>query len=625
MNRINLTSEQCSVVDHDEGAILVRAGPGSGKTRVLIERIKRLLEKEGQRTNILALTFSNRAGNEMIERLSDIPNLSERAFVGTIHSFCFSVLSDRGFEIGVSEPISILNSSNGRIKIFKKAIGKNCILSSYFDKIDPKKREKSIDDYFQKIELYRRNLKPFDIINEKIERELYSSYNAEILNNHVLGFDDLIFYTYFLFKEHEEIAEIYRNSYKFIMIDEAQDLSEAHYKLITILCGKSFRNIMMVGDSRQSIYGFAGSGPKYMKQFRNDFGAKELFLTHNFRSSDAVLKAAKCLFPKDDVIGELKDKGRIHIIKAQDREEEAKEVYTYLKSTIEESVKSILTELSWGRCAILARNNYILKDIKKILIDQNVPFYEKNNDIYQNESNTFSELELCLNLLANPNDSLSLEELLEKLAGTHYRNNLSRKFNNGEHLIRELIKLRQGTNSDLVLDSILNIIPLKNDFDMRPCINYLKTHAKNFNYNQEKENFLSDLKHWETNWDHYLQKNGSSRNGINSFLASFALGELNISNSGDLGLLTFHSSKGLEFDAVAVIGMEEGIIPDYRCKSEMEIEEERRIAYVAITRAKKILLLSYAETRKTIGGSYTYNKPSRFLDEIRTNNMVGEE
>lgn len=614
----DLSVKQSEAVNHDEGALLVTAGPGSGKTRVLTERIRRLLSKTDENFHVLALTYSNKAANEMRERLSSIRNIEERSFIGTIHSFCIEVLKSKGVHIGIKEPFSILQNSDDKRFFILEAVKNDLVISNEFNVLDKREVERKINYFANKISYYKKYLIIPESLEEGIEKQIYKAYNTELLNSHMMDFDDLIYYSYQLFINFPKIANLYRKQYKYILIDEAQDLSSAHYAFLKSLCGEEFTNVMMVGDKNQSIYGFNGSSPKYMFEFLKDFHAKKIELVENFRSSKAVVAAARSIFPDYKVEGKLPIKGAIKILRGNNEEDESIKVFNYFQNLLEQNSEYIEGKLSWSRCAILARNRYVFTQIKELLRKNNVPFYERTSSIYQSESELMKEFESCLHLLANPNDIIHLEFLKKNWIGTEL-SEIIKNAKDGNELLSKAIEIEISSQTNIVISAIKKVIPVKRHFDLIEALDSLKNNNEKIYGDNERENFLRDLEHWIDNWTNFIRKHSPEQYNINSFITSVALGETNISTPEGLALLTLHSSKGLEFDVVSIMGMVEGIIPDYRADSKEKFDEEKRNIFVAITRSKRLLLFSYPEKRNMPWGSTVSTIPSQFLEDIRKN------
>ena len=615
---LNLSEEQSNVVKHEEGALLVIAGPGAGKTRVLTERIKRLLNRDEKKFHILALTFTNKAANEMKERLSEVPNLQDRTFIGTIHSFCKDVLLKRGMFLGIKDPIGILQGLEEQKGLIYEAINNDSFLKTKFDGMyNTKERSKFISDMLSYISEQKLNMITPEMLPQSTEREVYEAYNLELSKSHLLDFNDLLLNTYLLFTKFPKIANLYRKQYEYIFIDEAQDLSKSHYELLKALCVKEFKNVMMVGDKNQSIYGFNGSSPEYMDLFQKDFDAKKIELTKNFRSSKAVVKAAKCLFKDYNVNEQLPIQGSIKLIVSPDEKSEAKSVLDYIKDKIQNGDDSLEMKVSWDKFAILGRNRYVFKHIVELLKAEKIPFYERLSNDFQYESDIMREFECCIFLLSNPFDIIHKNILIKQWGIKNMDLTLTENVSNGVDLIKKLKSLTTSKTSMIVYKAIESILYKNDDFNLRPALKFLNSYSSEIIDENERFIFTKDLEDYELKWNNFLRKQEGGYHNISSFLSSIALGETDSGKKDGIGILTLHSSKGLEFDVVVIIGMVEGIFPDYRANTHKKLDEERRNAFVAITRSRRLLVLSYPETRVMPWGAELRSTPSRFLEEIK--------
>ncbi len=332
---VRLTEIQQQVVAHGEGAILVVAGPGSGKTRVLTERVRRLLDDPTQHFRVLALTFTNKAANEMIERLDDVPDIRKRAFVGTLHSFCMEVLANRGRPIGVEGLPNIFESFDDRKQVLANAVRSDPRLSALLkDAGDTKEQQRTLGRWQGRISELKNSLVLPSMVDDEDERALYEAYDAELRASAALDYDDLLLLTYRLFEERPKVADYYQRQYRYICIDEAQDLNEAQYRLLVGLCGSDFKNVLMVGDPKQAIYVWNGADPKYLDLFERDFSAKKITLTENFRCSKTVVAAARRLDSSYTVEGQLPVQGAVELIECDDEPDEAQAVVEKLQTLL---------------------------------------------------------------------------------------------------------------------------------------------------------------------------------------------------------------------------------------------------------------------------------------------------
>jgi DNA helicase-2/ATP-dependent DNA helicase PcrA len=613
-----LTPIQQKVVAHGEGAILVVAGPGSGKTRVLTERVRRLLEEDTQHFRVLALTFTNKAANEMVERLGDVPDIRQRAFIGTLHSFCMEVLANRGKHVGIEGLPNIFESFDDRKQVLANAVRSDPRLGRRLREArDPKEQKDLLNRWLERISDLKNSLMLPDMVEDDGERALYECYDAELRASGAVDYDDLLLLTYRLFVERPKIAEFYQRQYKYICIDEAQDLNEAQYRLLVSLCGSEFKNVLMVGDPKQAIYVWNGADPKYLDLFERDFGAKKITLTDNFRCSRKVVAAAQRLDPSYCVEGQLPVMGAVEVIASDDEAEEAQEVVSKIKALVFEGHPDIEGDITLGRCAVLGRNRFVFKALEEELKSEGLSFYKKfSAAAYQSESDIFEEFELALRILANPRDRLHLGILAKAWKVTLEEIDRIEETVGSAPLkiIQTLVEKARGGNAQAVMNAITAMRWTGDDFKFSNALGKIEEFANTLP-EEDRELVLQDSNEWRKHWDYYIRSEPAGARSTTSFLGQVALGTTQQPKDDGLALLTVHSAKGMEFDVVFMIGMTEGTFPDYRAKGHA-LEEERRRAFVAITRSKRLLYLTYPKTKVMSWGAVKMQQPSRYISEL---------
>ena len=615
---VRLTPIQRQVVAHGDGAILVVAGPGSGKTRVLTERVRRLLDDTTQHFRVLALTFTNKAANEMIEPLDDVPDIRKRAFVGTLHSFCMEVLANRGKPIGVDGLPNIFQSFDDRKQVLANAVRSDPRLSALLKAAgDAKEQQRTLGRWLERISELKNSLVLPSMVDDEDERSLYESFDAGLRASAALDYDDLLLLTYRLFSERPKVAEYYQRQYRYICVDEAQDLNEAQYRLLVSLCGSEFKNVMVVGDPKQAIYVFNGADPKYLDAFEREFGAKRITLTDNFRCSRTVVAAAQRLDSSYCVEGQLPVQGAVELIECDDEPSEALAVVSKIKSLLQTGHADIEGEISLGRCAVLGRNRFVFGALEEELKNQSLSFYKKISlAVYQSESDIVKQFELALRLLANPRDQLHLGALAKAwgpqiaetdlLAGTLRSDPLA--------LVQTLAKKAQKGCFQAVMDAITAMQWTGDDFRFLSALTTIEGFAKNLS-EEDRALVLQDTREWRKHWDYYIRSEPGGLHSVSSFLGQVALGATQQPTEDGLPLLTVHSAKGMEFDVVFLIGMTEGTFPDYRAKGR-SLEEEGRSAFVAVTRSKRLLYVTYPKTRVMPWGATKIQQPSRYISAL---------
>lgn len=610
---MKLSNKQEQIVKHVEGAILVKAGPGSGKTRVLIERIKHLLLSK-KRCKILALTFSNLAADEMKNRLKEdtlISDLAENVTVGTIHSFCLDLVQSRGNLIGLGKELMIFESNSDQLSILRDVFSSDPQLMTIL-----KSKEKPTAFLQKCLSLISEQKKKF-ISPEMCEMNepfpvIYREYNERLLSQNALDFDDILFFAYKILTENPSVVNLYTSLYKFVCVDEAQDLNFAQYQVIKALCGDKCKNIMLVGDENQSIYGFNGSDSTLMSEkFVKDFKPTIYLLNENYRSAKTIVNFANKLGNYDSVSNYVYS-GELKAYSFSDEKDEAQFVLDRIKELLASGHPDIENGLSYDSFSVIARNKYVLSPLETIFSELNIPFvYKKSSNGLENESDYMKVFELGIRILLNPKDIVHL---------------------------RELCKITDRKSSEIVSDdnsiAILTQAIENTVFtDLLPCFQSLNKEEMNFSKvllqlkeqlpasmsDEERYLIINDIEQWDKHWKKYSGQVQRENRTLLSFRNYISLGKTqDTSSSKGVSLLTAHMSKGLQYDVVFVIGLSEGTFPDYRAVSAggSEMEQEKNNMYVAVTRAKRLCYLSYPRSKKMPWGDNKWQTPSRFLKDI---------
>lgn len=606
--KTRLSPEQQEVVTHVDGSLLVEAGPGSGKTRVLTERIRNLLTNVPGHFRILALTFTNKAADEMKDRLQDLGDARERAFIGTLHSFCLELLTERGKLVGVEGVPNIFEQFKDRKDVLLRAIEDDPLLSDEIAEIEEAKdRNRQVDKWLAGISHAKSHPITCAVIEDELIKRVIDGYEAGMRACNAYDFDDLLLLTYRLLAGNPRLADLYRRLYRFVCIDEAQDMNEAQYAVICALCSEGYENLMMVGDPRQSIYGFNTSSPEYMERFGTDFGAKRIELTANYRSSKAVVSLAQSLDPNYMVAMQLPIEGEAKVIMGLDEQDEARQIVDELQRLFAEGHRDVEGGVEPSKCAILGRTRFALLAVESELKGRNVAYYKRLSANHENESELVDGFQLALRVLANPRDRLHTAALAKKWKVAEPVADLA----GYAQSLRAMASVANTPDAKAICDAVDTVSPGQARLSLMPGLKILEARADRLS-EPDRLAIYEDVAVFRQEWDQYLRAASGSAS-LSGFLSSKALGNTQKAAREGVALLTVHSSKGLEFDVVFLAGMAEGTFPDWRATGGKEQAEEGRNAFVAVTRSKRLLYLSYPATRVMPWGGTRRQVRSRFL------------
>lgn len=612
---MNLSPKQSQIVNHIDGALLVKAGPGSGKTRVLTERVKNLLSKK-RRGKVLALTFSNMAAEEMRTRLGNDPNVGDaidRVTIGTIHSFCLDIIQSRGYLIGLHPDISLFENENDRLAILRSVISDETEFGMLLRRKD--KPEEFIRNFLVAIAGQKRNLISPELcsIDEPFPT-VYQRYNDVLKNQNAMDFDDILFFAYRILAENHDVTKLYNSIYRFVCIDEAQDLNYAQYRVIHSLCGSDFRNIMMVGDENQSIYAFNGSSSKYMSDcFVCDFHPTIYTLNENFRSAKQIILFANTLTGNTEDISKYVYDGELSATAYTDEITEAKEICSKLENLMSMGHKDIEKELAYEDFAIIARNKYVFSQIETMFTERNIPFYyKKTQSGISYETDFIEAFDLILRLLMNPRDIYHRNMLCKLVSGE--------ALEVLEHLdVKTLVEQILHNSQYAWLKEVLDHISVNNILNFDRVIASLRENIPKDLPDEDRYLIEKDICEWEKHWNIFKSHVARENRTLISFRNAISLGKTQeITSEKGVALLTAHMSKGLEFEVVFVIGLSEGTFPDYRAvrNGEGALSQEKNNMYVAVTRAKRLCYLSYPKVKRMPWGDDKMQLPSRYVENI---------
>lgn len=632
-----LNDKQYEAVVNTEGPCLVIAGAGSGKTKVLTHKIAYLIgEKQVKPWNILAITFTNKAANEMKERIGNlVGDVAADIWMGTFHSICVRILRRFIDRIGFDSSFIIFDTSDQRtlVKACIKSIGlddKMFTDRSVLSEISNAKNEMLEPDQYT----VRAN---GDFRKEKIAL-VYEMYQKRLKENNAIDFDDIINYTIKILMENTDILEYYSDKFHYVLVDEYQDTNKAQFTLVTMLASKN-GNITVVGDNDQGIYSFRGADISNILNFERDFpGTKIIKLEQNYRCTGNILKAANAVIKNNEVTykKELWTENEVGNLPAVYSAKNEYDEGTYIAQQIEHLRRE--EYYKYSDFAILYRMNTQSRAIEEILRRESIP-YKIIGGLKFYERKEIKDIISYLRLIQNPSDNLSLKRIINEPKRGIGKTSLDKieelSINSGVPMY-EIIKNaeqyglnRVFLNSREFVNAIEELRAKKDDIKISDLI---KEILKKSGYTQalENENTIEAENRIE-NLDEFLTvaiefEDESADNKLSDFLEGITLSS-DIDNMEEaeetVTLMTLHSAKGLEFPVVFLVGMEEGIFPGYKSIGEpKELEEERRLCYVGITRAKEHLFLTCSKQR-TIFGSTSCNQVSRFLREIPSDLLDG--
>ena len=634
-----LNDKQYEAVTNTEGPCLVIAGAGSGKTKVLTHKIAYLIkEKDVKPWNILSITFTNKAANEMKERIVNlVGDVATDIWMGTFHSICVRILRRFIDRIGFDNSFIIFDTSD------QKTLVKNCLKDLGID--DKLFNDRSVLSEISNAKNEMLTPESYaarangDFRKEKIST-VYELYQKRLKENNAIDFDDIINYTIEILQDNEDIREYYCDKFKYILVDEYQDTNKAQFMLVKILASK-YKNITVVGDNDQGIYSFRGADISNILNFEKDFpGTKIIKLEQNYRCTGNILKAANAVIKNNEVkykkeLWTQNEEGNLPKVYQADNEyDEA--------SYIVEQIEHLRREeyYKYKDFAVLYRMNTQSRAIEDILRRENIP-YKIIGGLKFYERKEIKDLIAYLRLIQNHNDNLSLRRIInepKRGIGKTSLDKIELISNDTGESMYEIIKRADEFGLNRVFlnsrEFVNTIEELSAKKDELPISELIKQVLKKSGYTKalqnentiEAENRIENLDEFLTVAIEFEEE--EVENGLREFLEGITLSSDidELEESDDyVTLMTLHSAKGLEFPVVFLVGMEEGIFPGYKSISEpRELEEERRLCYVGITRAKEHLYLTCSKQR-TIFGSTSYNQTSRFLKEIPEELLDGYE
>ena len=628
----NMNTEQSEAVRTTEGPLLIMAGAGSGKTRVLTHRIAYLLdEKDVSPYNILAITFTNKAAKEMKQRVEQLVGEEAQViWMSTFHSMCVRILRRDADRIGIERNFTIIDPTD------QKSVIKDVLKNENIDskRFEPRMFIGAISNLKNELKTPEDAQKEANDFHSQMVAAVYKGYQRQLSRNEALDFDDLIMTTINLFERVPDALEYYQNKFQYIHVDEYQDTNKAQYTLVKLLASK-FKNLCVVGDSDQSIYGWRGADIQNILSFEEDYPeAKTIFLEQNYRSTKTILTAANEVIKNNS---ERKPKGlwtantggdKIQYYEAMTERDEAEYV-------VREIMKHQRNGKKYSDMAILYRTNAQSRVLEETFMKSNIPYTMVGGQKFYDRKE-IKDLLSYLRVIANSNDDISLQRIInvpkrgigpssvEKIQTYAVQNQISMFDALGEV---DFIGLSKKVTQECInfYETITNLIKEQEFLEISDIVDEV-LQKSGYRDMLEREQTLESRSRLE-NLDEFMsvpkdyeENTPLEEQSLINFLTDLSLvADIDEADTqSGVTLMTMHSAKGLEFPIVFIMGMEESLFPHIRAiksDDDHEMEEERRICYVAITRAEELLYITNATTRMLFGRSQS-NMPSRFLREI---------
>lgn len=620
MNLGTLNDRQKEAVLYNEGPLLIIAGAGAGKTKTLTTKIAYLIEEMGALpSNILAITFTNKAAKEMKDRIIRlIGSIGYQIQTSTFHSFGLKLLKENYERLGFDKNFVIMDSDDS-LTIVKKILKDMDLDPKTYNPRAIRNKISSCKNELISPKAYSRyTVSPY----EEIVCKVYEKYQEKLIKNNAVDFDDLLILPIKLFEENKDILEKYQEQFKYILIDEYQDTNEAQYKLTKMLSEK-YRLITCVGDDSQSIYSFRGANYKNILNFEKDYkDAKTILLEQNYRSTSYILNAANDVIKNNKMKKEKNlwtSRGEGNKVKYYRALSESDEAYYVVKGI----KQAISNGNNYDDIAVLYRTNAQSRNLEEAMLKENIP-YRVVGSFYFYSRKEIKDLLAYLRLIHNEKDNISLLRVIntpKRGIGLKTIENLTKKADEENISIYEAITSGKELEFKKIIEKLKEV---SENVTLTELIDKILTGTGIKEELEKEEDLTSEVRLENLEEFKSITKSFEEREGLISledFLLEISLvsdAEEYKDDANRVSLMTVHSVKGLEYKDVFIVGMEEGIFPHMNSLMESsEIEEERRLAYVAITRAKDNLTIINAR-RRTLFGREQVNPPSRFISEIST-------
>ncbi|KJG13879.1 ATP-dependent helicase [Photobacterium iliopiscarium] len=630
---INLSDAQLNVVQSPlETALQVLASAGSGKTRVLTERVRYILNST-KKGSVIALTFTNKAAEEMQARLIEYDISEERFWVGTIHSVAQRVLEQYGHTIGLPSDLHIYERDKDRMEVFMQSLRDDGIdIDNYLNVSNSKElrsREQVLSKYMDTFSIIKRELlSEIDVLerypqNNKLWKN-YEDYQRALLNSNGIDFDDILLYSHKILLTQDWVGKVYRAKYKHLCVDEAQDLNRAQYEFIKVFCGSQVKSVLMVGDPNQMIYGFNGSSSKYLtNSFVDDFSPLQMVLNQNYRSTKSVIEVANRLKPGSQRAGNFALQGMFDVRCLSNEQEESDWIVRSINNLLSLGTnQEIEGGITLDKMVVIARNRFVFKYLEEALQAAGIDFHLRKGERRNEPTSLLGKvLDYSIRLKLNPKDWVDGNKLCNALSieppkvwgDKNVLSMISQSLAESHLFNKELLKL-----------VLLEVEKLDiSEPNIRKLMKVLESEVEKMVHDGNRGNShieelklsMEELHEFWSSWISFKQKGlGES---LLAYRNAISLGQVSETKAqSGLTLSTVHTMKGLERDIVFLMGMCEGVFPDYRATSSDKIDEERNNAFVAVTRAKRWLYVSYPQYRVMPWGDTKCQAPSRFIHEM---------
>ena len=618
MSRFVPTPDQQALIELSDGAHLVSAPPGTGKTQVLTYRIVHLLEREPDASFlVLALTFTTKAAETLRTRIRErLGDQASRVHACNFHSFCMDVLQHYGDPVDFAHDTTVYEADEQRLEVLARALALEGL---------PGLEQKELRALLERIGVFKRDLKSPDDVADADDANAYEAYNSLLRSYHACDFDDLLERTWRLMVEQPQVAKHYRRMYRYIVVDEAQDTSRAQYEILRALCGTAHRNVMLVADSDQFIYRFAGASSEWLESFVRDFAATKHRLSENFRCAKAVIDVANRLvqnqpgrLPKSLMAPAVAAPGAVHAVSFADEQQEAKGVADWVQDLLANGLDPATLYASESPVvraediSILCRTRHSLESILTEFVSRNIKhlFATGRALVETPEGNLVLQ---GLKVLQNPADRITRERILAAWVSEVRADASGPK-------ISEFFSILAAESPGAAPYAHVLRTPEDDVTKMVGHLVGLLKEASGAAQSKDEQRALAlalDAATLSERWKQYAGHTSPEGRSIAGFLGEVALAGKSIIEGPGVRILTVHVAKGLEFKAVSLVGMNEGTLPDFRnVGRQADLADERRITYVAVTRASRLLQLTRPRSRLMPWGDKRSQIESRFIADM---------